>query len=55
VLDGTGILRASVAGLVRREFTALYRPDDARWWDKAEADARQAFEGILRAEGFIRE
>ena len=37
----------------QREFRALYRPDDARWWDKAGADARQAFEGILRAEGFL--
>ncbi len=36
-----------------REFAALYRPDDARWWDKAKDDARQAFEGILTAEGFL--
>lgn len=45
----------AAARWVRREFTALYRPEDQRWWDRAKADARQAFEGILRAEGFIRE
>ena len=45
----------AAARWVRREFTSLYRPEDPRWWDKAEADARQAFEGILHAEGFIRE
>jgi len=28
-------------------------PSEARWRLKATADARQAFEGILRAEGFI--
>lgn len=49
-----GAQSEAAARWVRREFTALYRPDDARWWDKAEADARQALEGILRAEGFLR-
>jgi hypothetical protein len=44
----------AAARWVRREFTSLYRPDDMRWWDKAGVDARQAFEGILRAEGFLR-
>jgi hypothetical protein len=45
----------AAARWMRREFTALYRPEDQRWWDRAKADARQALEGILRAEGFIRE
>jgi hypothetical protein len=44
----------AAARWIHREFAALYRPDDPRWWDKAKADARQAFEGILRAEGFLR-
>jgi hypothetical protein len=44
----------AAARWVHGEFAALYRPDDARWWDKARADARQAFEGLLRAEGFLR-
>jgi hypothetical protein len=49
-----GARSEAAARWVRREFTALYHPDDLRWWDKARADARQAFEGILRAEGFLR-
>ena len=49
-----GARSEAAARWVRREFTALYRPDDARWWGKAGADARQAFEGILHAEGFLR-
>jgi predicted deacylase len=44
----------AAARWIRREFTALYRPDDSWWWEKAKADARQAFEGILHAEGFLR-
>jgi hypothetical protein len=43
----------AAARWVRREFAALYRPDEPRWWEKARADALQAFEGILRAEGFL--
>ncbi len=48
-----GARSASARNWAQREFTALYRPDDSRWWDKARADARQAFEGILHAEGFL--
>jgi hypothetical protein len=44
----------AAARWVRREFAALYRPADARWWDHARADACKAFGGILRAEGFLR-
>lgn len=43
----------SARNWAQREFSALYRPDDPRWWDKARADARLAFEGILRAERFL--
>jgi hypothetical protein len=31
----------------------LYYPGEARWWGCARANARQAFEGILRAEGMV--
>lgn len=38
---------------IEREWRELYFPGEARWWSKARADARQAFEGILRAEGLL--
>ena len=34
---------------IRKEFEELYFPSEARWREKALADGRQAFEGILRA------
>lgn len=43
------LLRAYVA----RDFRELFDPPDEGWRRKAVADARQAFEGILRAEGFL--
>jgi len=43
------VLRAYVA----RDFRELFDPPDEEWRRKAIADARQAFEGILRAEGFL--
>jgi hypothetical protein len=36
-----------------REYNELYLPSDPRWWDKAQADARQYFNGILSTEGFL--
>jgi predicted deacylase len=41
------------AARVQHKFRELFVPSAARWRLKATADARQAFEGILRAEGFI--
>lgn len=38
---------------VGREFDELYQPSEARWWQKAQANARQYFNGILAAEGFL--
>lgn len=38
---------------IKREFEELYFPSEAKWRAKAIADARRAFEGILRAEGFF--
>ncbi len=38
---------------IRREWLELYFPRAASWWQKARADGRQAFEGVLRAEGIL--
>lgn len=38
---------------VDREYRELYLPSEAAWFEKAQADARQTFEGILDAEGFM--
>ncbi len=38
---------------VKREFDELYVPSDPEWFEKAKADARQAFEGILGVEGYL--
>lgn len=38
---------------IAREFGELYCPSEERWREKAIADARQAFDGILRTEEFI--
>lgn len=46
---GTAAVRAAVL----RRFEALYVPTAASWRDKALADGRRAFEGILRAEGLL--
>jgi hypothetical protein len=37
----------------RREFSDLFLPHAASWYAKAEADARQAFAGILGGAGFL--
>ena len=38
---------------IQHEWRELYYPGEARWWGCARANARQAFEGILRAEGMV--
>jgi predicted deacylase len=38
-----------------REYTELFAPTAPDWFAKAQADARQAFEGLLKAEGYIAE
>jgi hypothetical protein len=38
---------------VEDQFDELYYPREARWREKALADMRQAFDGILAAEGFL--
>lgn len=39
---------------IEAEFLELYAPSEPAWFEKAKADARQAFEGILKAEGYLR-
>lgn len=39
---------------IERNFQELYFPTEAQWRQKAVSDARQAFEGILKSEGYWR-
>jgi len=48
-----GTANPDIRRRVERDFGELYFPTEARWRYKAVADARLAFEGILRAEGFF--
>jgi hypothetical protein len=43
----------AAAEAIRREFRELYFPLDGAWRQKALADGRQAFEGILHAYGLL--
>jgi len=42
------------ANAVDQEFLALFAPQERRWRSKAISDARQAFRGILKAEGYLK-
>ena len=44
-----GAKNEKTAKQVRQEFEELYYPTEIKWRDKAIADGRQAFEGILNA------
>lgn len=48
-----GAKSASVAQAIRKEYGELFFPSEQRWREKALADGRQAFEGILRAYHFL--
>jgi hypothetical protein len=39
---------------MKREYNELFIPTDPKWWQKAQADARQALDGILSAEGYLK-
>jgi len=45
--------RPSARAWLGREFDKLYCPTEPAWFEKAQADARQAFTGILEAKGYI--
>lgn len=53
--NGLRHLGASKSGRrwIRREYDELFMPADKKWLEKAAMDARQAFNGILAAEGFF--
>jgi hypothetical protein len=38
---------------VEPEYRELYRPSETAWFEKAILDARQTFEGVLKAEGYF--
>jgi predicted deacylase len=44
---------ASAKSWMEREYTELFAPTPPDWFEKAQADARQAFEGLLKAERYI--
>jgi len=48
-LHWRGAKNEGIAHRVRREFEELYFPAEKKWREKALADGRQAFDGILRA------
>jgi hypothetical protein len=39
---------------IKNEYDELFLPSEANWWLKAQADARQAFDGIFGTKGFIK-
>jgi hypothetical protein len=47
-----GAASKSIQQQVKRDFGALFSPHEDAWREKALADARQAFNGILRSEGY---
>jgi hypothetical protein len=52
-LDWHGAASEAICQQVRRDFEALFSPPEDAWREKALADARQAFDGILRSEGYF--
>ncbi len=48
-----GAARPALRERVQRDFRELFFPQEARWREAAVTNARQALEGILRAEGFM--
>jgi hypothetical protein len=48
-----GARNRKVRERIERDFQELFDPQEERWRAKALADARQAFQGILCAEGFL--
>lgn len=43
----------SVYVWMSNEYNELFLPSDPSWWEKAQADARLAFDGIFSANGFL--
>ncbi len=49
-----GVKDESSERWITKQFAALYDVREPRWVSKAIADARQAFDGIFKAEGFLK-
>ena len=45
--------RPSARRSIENEFIEMFAPSAPGWLEKAAGDARQAFDGILRAEGYL--
>jgi hypothetical protein len=43
----------AIRAWMKHEYDELFLPAEPRWWEKAKADARQAFDGILSAEEYF--
>jgi len=52
-LHWNGARRKADRAAVLEEFGELFAPTEARWREKAIGDARQAFEGILKDQGYF--
>ena len=48
-----GAVNENVHAEAKRGFEELFNPSATDWKEKAAKDAEQAFEGILKAEGYI--
>ncbi len=44
---------ASIKNWIQKEYDELFLPAEKKWREKAQADAREAFDGIFNAEGFF--
>ena len=44
----------STKAWMKKEYDELFLPSEKKWWEKAQADAREAFDGIFSTEGFFR-
>ncbi len=44
---------SSARAWMKHEYDELFLPSEPKWWQKAQADARQAFDGILSAEEYF--
>ena len=52
-LDRFGVSNDGLRASIQGEFTEMFFPQAADWQDQAVQNARSAFTGILRAEGYV--
>ncbi len=51
--DQAGASSLKIKSRVHNEFVEMFYPTTEKWREKALADCRQAFSGVLSAEGYI--